>query len=347
MGYSLFVTGLTHCDPRKAFPGLTLFTTMSSDLITLVDLNGQTVHEWTPPAGMKAFYARGTDEGTLLAQCVDGSEQGGPAGGRAAALLELDWDGNVLWEYRNPALHHDHHRRENGATILIAADLLDRETSAVVAQGDPGTPNGQILSEALIEVARDGSTTWQWHAHEHLDPSEYKFRRDGDQWLHCNAVLELPDGNVMASFATLSEVLIIDKAAGDVLWRLNPGTTSSQHNPTMLENGNILLFDNGSRRNFSRVFEVRPSDQEIVWEFVGNPRDSFYSQNISGAQRLPNGNTLICEGRSARFFEVTPEKDIVWEYISPYENIHMGQRSRAVFRAHRYASDSGFIRNRA
>ncbi len=121
----------------------------------------------------------------------------------------------------------------------------------------------------------------------------------------------------------------------------------SQHNPTMLENGNILLYDNGNRRNYSRILEVRPDDQEVVWQYEGNPRDSFYSMNISGAQRLPNGNTLVCEGRSARFFEVTPDKDIVWEYISPFWTEHMGQKSRAVFRAHRYASDSPFIQGRA
>jgi hypothetical protein len=114
----------------------------------------------------------------------------------------------------------------------------------------------------------------------------------------------------------------------------------------MLANGNILLFDNGNRRSYSRVLEIRPEDQAIVWDYTGNPRDSFYSMNISGAQRLPNGNTLVCEGRSARFFEVTPEKETVWEYVSPFQHDHMGQRSRAVFRAHRYSVDSGFIRNR-
>jgi hypothetical protein len=160
-------------------------------------------------------------------------------------------------------------------------------------------------------------------------------------------VTELPDGNLMLSFNTISKVIMIDRASGDVTWRLKPETTRSQHNPTMLANGNILLFDNGNGRNYSRVIEIEPNSQDIVWEYTANPRDAFYSMNISGAQRLPNGNTLICEGRSARFFEVTPEKDIVWEYISPFVVEHLGQNSRAVFRAHRYAGGSGFVRGRA
>jgi hypothetical protein len=347
MGYSLFVTGLTHKDESRAFPGFTLFTTMSSEGTHLIDLNGAFVHYWAAPAGLTAYYGRGTDAGTLILQCVDGNEAWGPGGGRAAAVVELDWDGKTVWEYHNPALHHDHFRRANGNTLLIAAEWLDKETSARFAGGDPGTADGLILGESIIEVDSAGNTVWQWHAHEHLDPELERYPVGGtDQWLHCNAIYELPDGSIMASFNTISQVVIFEKAGGRVTWRLKPGTTMSQHNPTWLANGNILLFDNGSRRNFSRVLEIRPIDQELVWVYEGAPRDAFYSQNISGAQRLPNGNTLVTEGRSARFFEVTPDKEIVWEFISPFTLQNQGQPARAVFRAHRYAPDSGFIRNR-
>ena len=48
------------------------------------------------------------------------------------------------------------------------------------------------------------------------------------------------------------------------------------------------------------------------------PQWRFYSAFISSARRLPNGNTLIDEGMNGRFFQVTPQGDIVWEYVSPY-----------------------------
>jgi hypothetical protein len=114
----------------------------------------------------------------------------------------------------------------------------------------------------------------------------------------------------------------------------------------MLANGNILVFDNGASRNHSRVIEFVPETQEIVWEYTGAPPDSFFSFNISGAQRLPNGNTLICEGRSGRMFEVTQECEIVWEFINPLVVDRVGQPSRQVFRAYRYAADSPEIGNR-
>ena len=56
---------------------------------------------------------------------------------------------------------------------------------------------------------------------------------------------------------------------------------------------------------------------QIAWRFHGVSPNSFYSPFISGAQRLPNGNTLVCSGAHGHMFEVTPQGDVVWEYINP------------------------------
>jgi hypothetical protein len=67
---------------------------------------------------------------------------------------------------------------------------------------------------------------------------------------------------------------------------------------------------------------------------------SFFSSYISGVQRLPNGNTLICEGLTGRIFEVTPGREIVWEYISPhFHPMQVFGVSNAVFRAFRYGPE--------
>ena len=91
--------------------------------------------------------------------------------------------------------------------------------------------------------------------------------------------------------------------------------------------GNLLVFDNGGSSGYgfntpiapdgfgafaratSRVLEINPVTLELVWSYT-NPR--FFSTNISGAQRLPNGNTLITAGAGGRLFEVTKEGAIVW-----------------------------------
>jgi len=101
---------------------------------------------------------------------------------------------------------------------------------------------------------------------------------------------------------------------------------------------------------FSRVLEVNPKSDNIVWEFRDESPLHFYASNISGCQRLPNGNTLICEGTTGRFFEVTPDKELVWEYVSPlyFETKPPSVLgwTNAVFRTYRYAPDYPGLKGR-
>ena len=73
----------------------------------------------------------------------------------------------------------------------------------------------------------------------------------------------------------------------------------------------------------------------------------FFSPHISGAQRLRNGNTLICEGGFGRIFEVTKKGETVWEFSNPYHQPHpvLGNINW-VFRAYRYTASSDEIKRR-
>jgi hypothetical protein len=85
----------------------------------------------------------------------------------------------------------------------------------------------------------------------------------------------------------------------------------------MLENGNILIFDNGVERESSRVIELNPISLEIEWEYGTHAGEQFYSYSKGSAQRLPNGNTLICDSDNGRALEVTREGETVWEWYGP------------------------------
>ena len=350
MGYSMFLAGLSHHDGKRTSPGYTLYTPMSAPAFYLIDMAGSVVHEWAAPTGTKTFYGTLLENGNLLAKLVDGTEVFGELGGNSGLMVEMDWDGNVVWEYQDALTHHDHVRRSNGNTIVVISDVLAPDTASKIKGGAPGTEadDGTIRGERLKEITPDGQVVWEWRAYDSLDLDADVPPPTGPRstWLHCNALEELPGGDLLVSFNSLSRLMIIDKNTGKVKWRLNQGITNSQHNPTMLANGNILVFDNGASRNHSRVIEIVPETQEIVWEYTGALPDSFFSFNISGAQRLPNGNTLICEGRSGRMFEVTQECETVWEFINPLVVDRVGQPSRQVFRAYRYAADSPEIGNR-
>jgi hypothetical protein len=85
----------------------------------------------------------------------------------------------------------------------------------------------------------------------------------------------------------------------------------------MLENGHILVFDNGTQRKYSRVLEMDPSTGEILWRYHAPTKSEFFSPTKGSAQRLSNGNTLICNADHGQVFEVTHDGEVVWEWWGP------------------------------
>ena len=168
-------------------------------------------------------------------------------------------------------------------------------------------------------------------------------------WHQGNSVKELPDDDILASFRPTSTVVRISRKTRKIVWKLGPPTVSGQHAPTPLANGNVLIFDNGVHRlddsmPYSRVIEVNPATNEIVWKYQDSPAWNFFSPRMGCAQRLPNGNTLITESSFGRFFEVTQEGEIVWEYVNPFFGKPLfggreGSESNQVFRAYRYSPE--------
>jgi hypothetical protein len=167
---------------------------------------------------------------------------------------------------------------------------------------------------------------------------------------------------------------------GDLLYRFgNPqayraGTAAdqrlfSQHDAHWIPEGlpgegHLLVFNNGGGRpdgNYSSVDEIvlplredgryerKPGSaygpDKPIWSYTAAKKSAFFAAMMSGAQRVPNGNTLICTGFGGTIFEVTPQKEIVWDYINPARNT-MPMRGfggfggfdwrRALFRAYRY-----------
>lgn len=192
----------------------------------------------------------------------------------------------------------------------------------------------------LDAKGREANWFWRWKfktvdTDVRFDPAKF-----GWNW-----VAESPDGNLLISFRNISTIVKIDRRSGGVDWKLGAPPLSGQHAPTPLPNGNILIFDNGPTRldqtfPSSRVIEVNPATDEIVWKYQDANR--FYSDRISNAQRLPNGNTLINEGMFGRFFEVTPAGEVVWEYVSPYfvpASRPAQAQTNSFFRLYRYTEE--------
>ena len=144
-------------------------------------------------------------------------------------------------------------------------------------------------------------------------------------------------GNHLICLRNANLILILDKDTKKVVWHWGPRMLDWPHMPTLLENGNILVYDNGEHRSYSRIVELNPMSESIEWEYRASPPEMFYSQVLGSNQRLPNGNTLICESKNGRAFEVTGDKEIVWEFYNP--EIKKGKR-KSIYRMMRITDNS-------
>lgn len=351
--------GVTIYSPEKAYEGYTLFAPLEENTVWLIDMKGNFVHNWEFPY-VPACYGKLLPNGNLLYAGKD-IDPPVPFGGIGGHLIEMNWDGEVVWEYKDPYMHHDFSRLPNGNTMVLRFYKVPPEFHDKIKGGVPGTPkDGVIWGDSFREITPEGEVVWEWLGHEHLleiDDFVACPICSREEWTHVNTCHVLPNGDILTSFLRQHKVAIIDKQTKKVKWIWGgDGKLGHQHDPNMLENGNVLIYDNGTHRydavapetfsmgmiNFSRVVEVNPESGKIVWEFKDENSLHFHSPFISGSQRLPNGNTLICEGGMGRLFEVTPEKEIVWEYVYPFyveKKISFAGISNAIFRAYRYSAD--------
>jgi hypothetical protein len=354
-GMTMHQPGLNVYEPERACHGYTLFSPMTANTTYLIDMQGVIVHRWSLPGPRVGSYGYLLDDGHLLVNLRTGEE---PLsfGARSSRIVELDWEGRVVWDYAEPTLHHDFCRMANGNTMVLAWERVPDEMASRIQGGLPGTEHeAGIWGDCFREIAPDHRVVWEWHGYEHLDVNTDHIgplhRRA--EWTHANTCEVLPDGNILTSFRLLNTIAVIDKVSGRFLWKWGQDEIGGQHDPTLLPDGKILLFDNGwySRRGApsagSRVIEVDPQTHAIGWTYETAPAWNFFSSFISGTQRLDNGNTLICEGMRGRIFEVTPERDIVWQFVNPFfaYDERWGHANN-VFRAYRYSPDfAGFQGN--
>ena len=241
-------------------------------------------------------------------------------------LIEIDRNGDVSWEW-------------------IAGEHIDEFG---------------FSAEARATIAAPGRGAYDWL---HINSATYL---GPNRWFDAGDQRFAPN-NVMISSRQASLVAIVDRV-GSVVWQLGPDFSKTpeqrrirqiigQHHahiipPGLPGAGNVLIFDNGGSSGYgspspiaangvgiyaratSRIVEIDPVTLELVWSYANA---NFFSTNISSAQRLPNGNTLITEGAPGRLFEVTTEGDIVWEYMHP---VFSGPRaSNAVYRGYRLPYD--------
>jgi hypothetical protein len=333
--------GVTVNDSERAWQGVNLYTNDVNEAY-LLDMSGRRLHTWKLPEQYDhCEHFEVLPRGQLVGVCAP------------QALVKLDWESNVLW-INDISAHHDIALLEDGSMLVPFGEAL-REF------------NGrQVGFDGIAHISADGETLDLWSTFEHLEdlrqyypkikldrplPTDAKPEKPYD-YFHLNTVEVLPDsplgrsderfraGNILLCLRNVHTVLILDQNTWKVVWSWGYGELSFPHMPTMLESGNLLIYDNGVRNRMTRIIELDPASGEIVWSYPSPPRRDFYSMRRGSNQRLPNGNTLIAESEKGHVIEVTPEGDIVWEFWNPEL---MGKRRKRIYRFMRMAE--GELRN--
>jgi len=331
----------------RCFDGYTLFSQAFGEVEYLIDMNGLVVHTWPVTHSQLAELL---PTGNLM---VDDYGHG---------ISELTPRGETVWEWRGP-YHHDFYCKPDGNVVL----LVERWESPLDGLYLPGTEPGQSRTDGILEVDQQGNVCWEFWFGDHLAelaqqsglPLPVPYARRDEQgryhdlglsdWAHANTIELLPEtplgardarfrrGNMLFSLRALDIIGVIDPESEEIVWAWGLGELDGQHQPTMLDDGNILIFDNGTARGFSRAVEMNPATGEVVW--VYEDRDGFFSPFRAGVQRLPNGNTLIAESDAGRILEVTPDKELVWDFHTPFLGQRDGHQGRHIYRATRYSEE--------
>jgi hypothetical protein len=242
------------------------------------------------------------------------------------ALVKLDKDSNLLWSYQAP-VHHDFYIDQSGIIYVLEQSIQKEAPEGLDFLAKP------YLDEWVTILNSDGEVQGKINLFDSIINSPYgsSIRRlqksiEGD-YLHPNSVKKLNEeavknapylkaNSLLVDLRELDAVVAISMETKQVYWMLK-GPWFYQHDADLLENGNMMLFDNRSLGEQSRVIEINPQTQETVWEYKGNEEKPLYSVIRAGQQQLENGNVLIYESNASRLLEVNRDKELVWEYYSP------------------------------
>lgn len=342
--------GTVHLDSRRVEPGYNLGTICREARVDLYDMQGRMLHSWSDPRGYYWEHAELMPDGDLMLVGTDLEDKVTAEPLRPGYFLaRLDFDGRVEWRLENNA-HHDVQPLGDGNWIVLTA------VRRALPEIDPGcdtidnrlvvvSPDGQVLAEdSLYDILAKPESHYEFGTVKRMakHPLVDLFHTNSIESLHTRPELFgkhplLGPDVLLLSMRNQDAVVAVDWKERKVVWWWGRGEISGAHDSRVLDDGHVLIFDNGLSRGWSRVIEVDPWTGEIVWDYHTEDREDFYSIGRGSSQRLGNGNTLIANSCSGQVFEVTPQGERVWEWLVPYFN-RFGNRAE-VYRVRRLPAE--------
>ena len=343
--------------------GITVFGAFFNYFSAAIDVTGREI--WNSGNENLVYYSTSEFGDVFGCELVSGSENNLPG-------KEFTFEGETIWEEPNDEfLHHDLIKLPNGNYLGIV------ETSAVGPipigdwtplfqglgfQADGVTMEFIWIGDKLMEWDNEtGDVVWEWSVFDHFSMMDYdQFGGTWSQayidlhydWTHVNAVIfDEIESAIYFSTRHLSRITKLDYPSGDIIWNLghempsgqvtlgNEIGFSFQHSLQILNNGNIITFDNGNLApEFrgtddpqSRAIElaISQNNADLVWSY--ELPDDLFGFASGNAQKMENGNVMVTTvGGGGRSLEGNSNGNIVWE-----ANYNLSLPSGAVYRAHR------------
>lgn len=353
--------GTVHYDPSQIDPGYTIMSsrtiggTVDHQTTEIINMEGEILHQWKtsfeysnqknkPDRDHQVFKLLENGDALVLSY-----EKG---------LARIDWNSEPIWNL-DGFFHHD-------------IQVSDKYIYTLKWKNNFIEYNGHVLpimDEILVTLDHNGNIISEvslFETFRHLLPDEayenilkllyeeeiYELmqERPKDYYLksnlawdifHMNALYYIDadtdffrEGQFLVSMRSINTIAVFDLDTMKTVWEYT-GDLIKQHNPILLSNGNILVYNNGgvenlsssiingkeimraAKRMYTEIIEIDPFNKKIVWKYVGKPKKSFFSKIMGSVQRLKNGNTLIVDSVNGVIYEITPNKEIVWEHHTP------------------------------
>ncbi|MCY0940172.1 arylsulfotransferase family protein [Streptomyces antarcticus] len=315
----------------------------------LIDRRGHVTHAWSSAIDQPApeteppTYLRGWNHVELG---PDGSLY---ATVPLHALLKLRPDSSLEWRAELP-VHHDLDIHPSGDIYVLTEEprtfpgpggprvLLDNTITILSSHGDiRATHSLYALLTTHPALNTLISNEADRRAAEADPPDPAAYRLDGRRGrkvsrllrdlpgspcdvLHANTVEILRahpkglwgEGDVLVSLRNLDLIAVLDLTAHAVRWFWGPGELSGQHQPSARPDGTVLVFDNGQAHGRSRLLEIDPTTDQVVWQYTANPPQSMFCAMAGGCEELPGGTILISDAQGGRGIEITRDGRTTW-----------------------------------
>lgn len=347
-------SGLIFQEKRKVQPGNIVYFTFAGNRLIKINNKGDIVKKFANPVYKGEGYdfyrpcKPAVDKNGFVSTFTHNSD---PKNKRS--IGQVDRNGRVLWLTKPLPLSHDFH-------------MVDNENIYAILRQNAEFNNISLSNNEIVQLDINGDIKWRWSLLEHMTEfngfNELKKKilsKKTDNPFHINSIQYVGSDFIIKKFGepiivlssrNMNLIFFVGKNTGTIVYQLE-NQTKGQHNANIIESGlpgenHLLIFDNQNdhpnriKCGNSRIIEVDIETNRIIWSYKNKPdQPVFFTPIVGSAQRLQNGNTLICQGFYGRIFEVNREGDIVWDYVNPFVNYQANleeQGPREIFTATKY-----------